>query len=85
MSYDKEREFITKELLQRALQNYTKDSKLQVTSYSLTNAIDKGDNYTSEMYRVTVEYSKDNNVNETKSIVIKVAPCETGPRKKLAS
>lgn len=67
--------FINKELLQNAMQKYKSDSKLKVIDFSMSNATDKGDNYTSDIFRVNVKYSI-NGKNETKSVVIKVAPAE---------
>lgn len=72
--------FINKTFLQDALQNYSKDTGLRVIQFLVTNATNKGDNYMSDMYRVTVNYLR-NGVNENKSIVIKVAPFEEGARR----
>lgn len=66
---------INKGLLQKALQNYENDTKLKVRDFSMTSATDKGDNYTSDIFRVNVNYLL-NGKNEAKSLVIKVAPSE---------
>ncbi|CAG5074016.1 Protein of unknown function [Cotesia congregata] len=47
-----ELEWLTEEFIQNALRNAKKDNSILVTNMVVKNATDKGDNYTSEMYRV---------------------------------
>ncbi|KAH0552122.1 hypothetical protein KQX54_005963 [Cotesia glomerata] len=47
-----ELEWLTEEFVQNALRNAKKDNSILVTNMVVKNATDKGDNYTSEMYRV---------------------------------
>lgn len=78
MTEDSDAEFINKEFLQEALQNYTKDPELHVTDFSQEHATAKGDNYMSFLYRVTVEYTTRKRKKESKSVIIKVAPTGVG-------
>lgn len=62
------------------------DSSLEVTDVFIKPATDKGDNYTSDMMRGTVEITRnhgDKKVAEKKSLIFKFEPILEGPRKQL--
>lgn len=65
--------FLTKTFLSGVLQTYENDSKLRVIDFTLTNAVDKGENYASNIYRIVAQYIRNNGENESKSIVVKVS------------
>lgn len=51
-------------------------------------ATNKGDNYTSDMHRATVEFTREQRgrkVTEKRSIIVKVAPTTEGPQKEMVS
>lgn len=64
------------------------DNTLQVTNIFTKAATAKGDNYTSDMFRVTVEFTRNNGdkkVTEKKSIIFKLEPLEEGARRELVN
>ncbi|XP_046144698.1 uncharacterized protein LOC114872766 [Osmia bicornis bicornis] len=70
----------------RILRLAEEDNTLQVTNIFTKAATDKGDNYTSDMFRVTVEFSRnkgDNKMTEKKSMIFKLEPVEEGARREL--
>ncbi|XP_076544195.1 uncharacterized protein LOC117603563 isoform X1 [Osmia lignaria lignaria] len=72
----------------RILRLAEEDNTLQVTNIFTKAATDKGDNYTSDMFRVTVEFTRnerENKVAEKKSIIFKLEPLEEGARRDLVS
>lgn len=73
---------IDKALLYDALKTRENDQSLKVINFTVKNAVDKGDNYLSDMFRVTVEFTR-NGIREVKSVVVKVAPVSDGPRKEM--
>lgn len=70
---------ISEEFLQQVFQKYRNDTGLRIKSVSLTNATQKGDNYTSDLYRVNVTFAS----GESTSVILKVAPYDDGVRKEL--
>lgn len=72
---------IDKALLYDALKTCEND-QLKVNKFTVKNAVDKGDNYLSEMFRVSVELVRNGN-KEVKSVVVKVAPISDGPTKEM--
>ena len=61
---------------------------MQVTNIFTKAATDKGDNYSSDMMRVTVEFTRnkgDKLVTEKKSMILKLEPLEEGARRDLIS
>ncbi|XP_032671235.1 uncharacterized protein LOC116844152 isoform X2 [Odontomachus brunneus] len=70
--------------VQKALRHSEGDS-IHVIDISTKPATNKGDNYTSDMIRVMVEYTQDQNRKDTKkkSIIVKIAPINDGMRKEL--
>lgn len=72
--------------VKRILRLAEDDSTLQVTNVSSKSATEKGDNYTSDMIRVTVEFVRnqgDKRDTEKKSLLFKFEPIEEGMRKDL--
>ncbi|XP_018316629.1 uncharacterized protein [Mycetomoellerius zeteki] len=62
------------------------DNSIEVTDIFSKPATDKGDNYASDMIRITVEFSHDQGgrrISEKKSIIIKVLPMVDGIRQEL--
>lgn len=72
--------------VQKALRHSDGDS-IHVIDISTKPATNKGDNYTSDMIRVMVEYTpdQDRKVRKKKSIIVKIAPINDGMRKELVS
>ncbi|XP_046749907.1 uncharacterized protein LOC124413404 [Diprion similis] len=63
--------------VQRILRKAGKDESIQVSSITVKPATAKGDNYTSDMHRVSAVLTrimKGHNVTETKSFIAKIAP-----------
>lgn len=64
------------------------DNSIEVTDIFSKPATDKGDNYASDMIRITVEFSHDQGgrrISEKKSIIIKVLPMVDGIRQELVN
>jgi len=68
----------------KILRKSENDDSIQVTHIVSKPATSKGDNYTSDMIRITVEYSRDSKIKEKKSIIIKLSPIH-GVRQKIVS
>lgn len=78
--------WLNADYVRRILRLAEDDSTLQVTNMSTKSATEKGDNYTSDMIRVTVEFVRkqgDKRATEKKSLVFKFEPIEEGIRKEL--
>lgn len=74
--------------VEKILRNSESDNSIQVTDISLESVTSKGDNYTSDIIRIIVDfsYNQDGLKNtEKKSIIIKISPTLEGDRKKLVS
>ncbi|XP_072762499.1 uncharacterized protein [Anoplolepis gracilipes] len=72
--------------MEKALRKSENDNSVQVIDIFAKPATNKGDNYTSDMIRVNVEYSRDQNghkITEKKSVIVKVEPTLEGVRKEL--
>lgn len=72
--------------MQKILRRFEGDDSIQVTDVSSKPATSKGDNYSSDMVRVLVEFSRNTGnrkSTEKRSVIIKVAPTSDGPRKDL--
>lgn len=48
--------WFTKELFEEALRNFYKNPKVQITKLSTQDAIPAGENYTSDLFRTTIDY-----------------------------
>ncbi|KYQ60115.1 hypothetical protein ALC60_00842 [Trachymyrmex zeteki] len=74
--------------VEKILRNSESDNSIQVTDISLESVTSKGDNYTSDIIRIIVDfsYNQDGLKNtEKKSIIIKISPTLEGDRKKLVT
>ncbi|KAM0736555.1 hypothetical protein ACS0PU_006204 [Formica fusca] len=72
--------------MEKALRKSENDNSIQVIDIFSKPATNKGDNYTSDMIRVNVEYSRDQSgrkITEKKSVIVKIAPTIEGVRKEL--
>ena len=61
--------WLTKDFIEKALKSEG-ESSVKVVSYNVTNATESGDNYMSEMYRVTVHVTRGSRAEVT-SIIVK--------------
>lgn len=81
-------EWLTARFLERVLRNADKDDSISVTEISVTNATNKGDNYTSDMFRVTFELIRNETgmrISKKNSIIVKAALSSEGIHKDLVS
>ncbi|CAL1685860.1 unnamed protein product [Lasius platythorax] len=65
--------------MEKTLRKSENDSSIQVIDIISKPATNKGDNYSSDMVRVIVEYSRDQSgrkITEKKSIIVKIAPTQ---------
>ncbi|CAG5101697.1 Protein of unknown function [Cotesia congregata] len=72
--------------IEKALRRSENDDSICIVDCSIKPATNKGDNYTSDMHRVTVEYRHNQGakaVTEKISIIVKVAPTAEGIHKDL--
>ncbi|XP_050458788.1 uncharacterized protein LOC126855304 [Cataglyphis hispanica] len=72
--------------MEKALRKSENDNSIQVIDIFTKPATNKGDNYTSDMIRVNVEYSRDQNGHKTtkkKSVIVKITPIVEGVRQDL--
>ncbi|XP_046144692.1 uncharacterized protein LOC123988486 isoform X2 [Osmia bicornis bicornis] len=70
----------------RIMRQAEEDNTLQVTNIFTKAATDKGDNYSSDLMRVTVDFTRnkgDKLVTEKKSMILKLEPLEEGPRREM--
>jgi len=70
--------------VEKILRKSENDDSIQVIDIVSKPATSKGDNYTSDMIRIITEYSRDSNIKEKKSIIIKLSPVD-GVRQKIVS
>lgn len=69
--------WLNEPLFENVLQNIEKNKTIAVSGITIKPATAKGDNYTSDMYRVSVTFLRiveGQKISETKSFVAKVAP-----------
>ena len=80
---------ITNDFLQNLLRKYENNQSIIVNNVLFKEATNKGDNYASDMFRVTVDYNYTKgtikNFNEKKSLIIKFEPMEEGLNKDFVS
>ncbi|XP_020283258.1 uncharacterized protein LOC109854513 [Pseudomyrmex gracilis] len=72
--------------VEKILRKSEGDNSIQVTDVFTKPATNKGDNYTSDMFRVNIEFTHgqdENKITDKKSIIIKVAPIAEGVRQDL--
>ncbi|XP_043467579.1 uncharacterized protein LOC122501882 [Leptopilina heterotoma] len=75
--------WLNQDFLEKALRKGENDDSIQVHDIFTKAATDKGDNYTSQMIRATIDLSRKvgcRNVTEKKSLIIKVVPDEKKTR-----
>ncbi|XP_018396934.1 PREDICTED: uncharacterized protein LOC108775148, partial [Cyphomyrmex costatus] len=71
--------------VEKILRKSEEDDSIQVINISSKPATDKGDNYLSDMFRITVEFSRnkgDRESKEKKSIIVKLSPILESVRQK---
>lgn len=72
--------------VEKILRKSEGDNSIQVIDIFSKPATNKGDNYTSEMVRVTAEFTRNQGnrkISEKKSIIVKIAPSNEGTLKDL--
>ncbi|XP_025262467.1 uncharacterized protein LOC105247775 [Camponotus floridanus] len=72
--------------MEKVLRKSENDNSIQVIDIFSKPATNKGDNYTSDMIRVNVEFSRDQSgrkITEKKSVIFKIMPSVEGFRKNL--
>ena len=70
--------------MEKILRKSENDDSIQVIDIVSKPATNKGDNYTSDIIRITVEYSRGPKIKEKKSIIVKLSPVH-GVRQKIVS
>jgi len=69
--------------MEKILRKSENDHSIQVIDIFSKPATMKGDNYLSDMIRITVEFSRSSMIKEKKSIIIKISPVLESIRQKL--
>lgn len=79
------KDIVTVGFSERVMRQSENDPGIKVTDVVIKPATNKGDNYTSEMFRATVEFvrSAGGNKKEKKPIIVKVEPMSEGLHKEL--
>ncbi|XP_011501669.1 PREDICTED: uncharacterized protein LOC105365253 [Ceratosolen solmsi marchali] len=71
-------------LIQKVMQESENDYSIEVNDIVFIFATNKGDNYASEMFRASIEYTRSNGIKkEKKSLIIKAEPLSEGLQKDL--
>lgn len=81
-------DWLNSTFVEGVLRNSEKDDTIQVVEITTKPATNKGDNYTSDMHRTTVEFTRREGgklLTEKCSIIVKVAPTVEGVHKELVS
>lgn len=81
-------EWLTAQFIERVLRNADKDNSVSVTNIVVKIATNKGDNYTSELYRVFFELTKiesDHKVSKQSTLIVKVPHTTEKIHKELVS
>lgn len=71
---DKFPEYLSKDFLEKSLQNGFKTSKITIIDYEINAGSSAGDNYCSDIYRAKVIYTKDGKAKNEISLIIKAMP-----------
>ncbi|KYM76310.1 hypothetical protein ALC53_13337 [Atta colombica] len=71
--------------VEKILRKSENDNSIQVIDIFSKPATVKGDNYTSDMIRIIVEYSRGSKIKEKKSIIVKLSPLLEGVRQKIVT
>jgi len=75
--------WLNKCFMEKILRKSENDHSIQVIDIFSKPATMKGDNYLSDMIRITVEFSRSSMIKEKKSIIIKISPVLESIRQKL--
>ncbi|KAJ8683611.1 hypothetical protein QAD02_019403 [Eretmocerus hayati] len=84
--FDQIYQWVDVRFMEKILRQSEKDTSIAVSDVFIRAATAKGDNYTSDMFRVTVEYSRLNDrerIEQKKTVIVKVEPIIEGPHKDL--
>ena len=85
---EKARNMISKEFIQDVLRRSEKDSSIVVNDVTVAPATAKGDNYTSDMFRIVVDFTHvdgSKKISQKMPLIVKFEPIEEGQQKKLVS
>lgn len=80
--------WLDKKFVERALRYFENDDTIDVNDILTKPATNKGDNYTSEMFRVSVNFHRNINnkiIKENRSIIVKLGLTAEGVHKDLVS
>lgn len=79
------KKIVTVGFCEKVVRKSENDPGIQVTDVAIKPATNKGDNYTSEMFRATVEFvrSGGDKKKQKMSIIVKVEPMSEGIHKEL--
>lgn len=69
---------VDRDFSQRILRQCQADESIEVLAVSIKPATNKGDNYTSDMFRATIQYSNGNVKSNDKTLIVKVEPMLEG-------
>ena len=84
----KVKEMINNDFIQNVLRKSENDQSIKINELVIKTATNKGDNYTSDMFRVIVDYNRIEGkkiINEQKPIIIKFEPIEEGMHKEMVN
>jgi len=74
--------------VEKILRKSEGDNSIQVIDIFSKPATNKGDNYSSDLIRISTEFSRDQGgrkITEKKSIIFKIAPTDGGVRQEMVS
>jgi len=74
--------------VEKILRKSEDDNSIQVIDIFSKPATNKGDNYSSDLIRISAEFSRDQGgrkITQKKSIIVKVSPTDGGVRQELVS
>ncbi|XP_044741012.1 uncharacterized protein LOC123302223 isoform X2 [Chrysoperla carnea] len=67
-------EWIDKILFEKSLRTYLKDDRIALNSFNIKAALAAGENFTSDMYRASVDYTTGDGVREKMMLIVKLVP-----------
>lgn len=85
---NKAKSTITFDLVEKILQNSKSDASIEVTNIDYNFATNKGDNYTSDMFRIFVDFTKDKGGKREalkEQLIVKFIPILEGMHQDLVS
>ncbi|XP_060528019.1 uncharacterized protein LOC132703021 [Cylas formicarius] len=78
--------WMTKDFFLKALRNFLKNDKVQIISFTTEDAIPAGENYTSDLFRTTMIFRKEQGHRTEKlSVIVKVGNEDGGVKQDLAN